>query len=985
MTSVTVNVMKPHESNIYSRSADHRLVTSNDMPSSPQLNLEAIQIASGRRKSFEPKNDLESQRKSERRVPSHSPRLENGDLVTHVTKLAAVKVEDSPVRSTAPPIPMTLGVESSALNQSVKNALADEKVVSLNVSPPLPRKDAPPSPKGKYLVGSELRTKVDSLDPQVYSGRREVESIVPKSNPPLSERRRREKKPVVETVEEKKEQEGSPPANRRLPVNSGEAVSGTEKSSDQKRKPRRKKPAEKSDPEKSGSTKPKKRSENIHKEEYSRIAKPANSGSEEGPESDRLSSRRVPSKPTKVKSGDRIQSRIEESQRSKPNYTDSTPQLRPIKSKDSVPQDDDPDHRSLKKKREPRTKEKRKSPEKAKSSRSLPADAPTVRVGGKQLTSRDMENLNQSSDSTSTSRKDASQSESSRSSISQSGTSTEVTSRRKIKARTAALDKKLEETYPAGEFCPEDDEHLRSAIKIALEESKKQSVKEALDAGYDLNATILETLSRPEAIPEVIEKLVSQRRERIHDSKKEPKKSPRKVVVEKPVRKTKEVPVVKKPESLPKKKVRKTKKNRSEDEANDVLAQAFRKSGEVEQIGGVQIKEPLEESESSPSEDDQDAVEEDEIKIKSVPVRLPKNGKISTPRLQPTIEIDQGYPKAALSGTPINLQIPKPEEPLVQIVDEPDDDVEEVEELKKPVKRRTQYPEEDEPNVKLPKSKRKVKPKDQIERPDALGQQDSLYDPLGVDGDFEDDEDEVGDDIYDESSEDEEKLTIDEKKDEMLYRFKLVKEAYPGIALPRITKKMKLAKMVRLFEHTMSRVKLKVKVRNFKVFLIGGLLLMQFLAKKAGDSSGFVVNQMYAMKRYEPYLREFGESDWSSVGVDLPVMVRLPLFMVVNLVIFMVAKWIFKKTGKDYSDQFHKLYAQLTGGDDYSYIKDESGNAGLDAGGTEEGGGDGGGIFGILKSVMGMFGGGGGGGGEEARPKRGEAKGPTYKKRAKPE
>ena len=98
--------------------------------------------------------------------------------------------------------------------------------------------------------------------------------------------------------------------------------------------------------------------------------------------------------------------------------------------------------------------------------------APTVRVGGKQLTSRDMENLNQSSDSTSTSRKDASQYESSRSSISQSGTSTEVTSRRKIKARTAALDKKLEETYPAGEFCPEDDEHLRSAIKIALEESK---------------------------------------------------------------------------------------------------------------------------------------------------------------------------------------------------------------------------------------------------------------------------------------------------------------------------------------------------------------------------------------------------------------------------------------------------------------------------------------------------------------------------------
>ena len=111
---------------------------------------------------------------------------------------------------------MTLGVESSALNQSVKNALADEKVVSLNVSPPLPRKDAPPSPKGKYLVGSELRTKVDSLDPQVYSGRREVESIVPKSNPPLSQKdvverrslswkqwkRRRNKKGVLQPTDD---------------------------------------------------------------------------------------------------------------------------------------------------------------------------------------------------------------------------------------------------------------------------------------------------------------------------------------------------------------------------------------------------------------------------------------------------------------------------------------------------------------------------------------------------------------------------------------------------------------------------------------------------------------------------------------------------------------------------------------------------------------------------------------------------------------
>jgi hypothetical protein len=145
------------------------------------------------------------------------------------------------------------------------------------------------------------------------------------------------------------------------------------------------------------------------------------------------------------------------------------------------------------------------------------------------------------------------------------------------------------------------------------------------------------------------------------------------------------------------------------------------------------------------------------------------------------------------------------------------------------------------------------------------------------------------------------------------------------------------------------------------------------------DMSGFTINQMHSMQRYERMLREIGEADWSSIGVQLPVMVRLPFFMVINAGIFIVAKWIFKKTGKDYTSQFYKLYGQLTGGDDYSYIKDESGTKGLDTEGTDDGGG--GGMFGIIKSFLGMM---GGGGDDKDKPKRAEAKGPTtYTRRKK--
>lgn len=285
-----------------------------------------------------------------------------------------------------------------------------------------------------------------------------------------------------------------------------------------------------------------------------------------------------------------------------------------------------------------------------------------------------------------------------------------------------------------------------------------------------------------------------------------------------------------------------------------------------------------------------------------------------------------------------------------------------------------------EQNVKLPKGDRR-----RVEAPDELGQQDLIYDPLGVDKPFDHGDEDVGDDIYEESSEEDEKLTIDEKKDEMLYRFKLIKETYPNIALPRITKKMKLAKMIRMFEHVMSRVKLKVKTRNFQIFLAGGMLMLQMAAKKFGlDASGFVFNQMYSMKRYDAYLREIGESDFSSIGSELPLFIRLPGFILVNFGIFVLAKYIFKATGKNVTDQFYKLYAQLTGGDDYVYVKDESGNGGLD---TEAEAGSGG-IMGLLKPLMSMFGGGfgggGGGGGNadgEAAPARGQAPGATYKRR----
>lgn len=258
---------------------------------------------------------------------------------------------------------------------------------------------------------------------------------------------------------------------------------------------------------------------------------------------------------------------------------------------------------------------------------------------------------------------------------------------------------------------------------------------------------------------------------------------------------------------------------------------------------------------------------------------------------------------------------------------------------------------------------------------DLLGNVEDTKDPLGLDEDPPEQEIEK-DDIYEESSDDDDKATLAEKKDDMIYRFRCLKEDRPGLALPRITKNMKLGKMVRLYEHVMDRLKLRVKTGNYKIFLTLGLMAMEFLGKKFGMGaycSGFAINQMYSLKRYEKLLRELGQSDFSSIGANMPVSLRLLFYMGLNYGIFVVAKFVFGKTGKDYTEEFHKIYNQLIGGDDFKYLVDAGKGMDEDPGVGEEGGG----ILGLMKTFMGLLGGGGGG----PKKKRGETAGPTYKRR----
>ena len=237
-----------------------------------------------------------------------------------------------------------------------------------------------------------------------------------------------------------------------------------------------------------------------------------------------------------------------------------------------------------------------------------------------------------------------------------------------------------------------------------------------------------------------------------------------------------------------------------------------------------------------------------------------------------------------------------------------------------------------------------------------------------------DEKDSIGDENYEESEEDTKKVPIWELKDGIIYEFKKIREKFPKIALPRITKKMKYAKMCRLLADVQTRIELKRKVANIKMIMVLGFLAFQWVGSKAGlNTAGFTMNQMENMRRYDGILRQFGEVNWMEIGQDWPPYLKLIIMMSAQFGIFIVAKAIFKATGKDLTAEFNRLFASVTSLDDgYKYVEPSS--VGLD----EEDETDNGGIFSMIRNFMGVF---GGGAQNNSEPRRSRPKGPSYKRK----
>lgn len=147
----------------------------------------------------------------------------------------------------------------------------------------------------------------------------------------------------------------------------------------------------------------------------------------------------------------------------------------------------------------------------------------------------------------------------------------------------------------------------------------------------------------------------------------------------------------------------------------------------------------------------------------------------------------------------------------------------------------------------------------------------------------------------------------DEERQELKWKFKIMKKTYPKLEIPEFHDHSDINTMRRTYEDFKKGIHLDESVGTYRKFLIGAFMAIEFCGTKfAGfDLTGLTKQQMKEMSKYEGLLIELGEKSYSSFGANLPVELKLLGLIVLQTALFYVGKIIAQKAGDNVFEFFN--------------------------------------------------------------------------------